>query len=274
MIPRRVFITVLLVGLLATAACRGGGDDAETVDDPDSPYCRLAVEWAVHEMDPRHDDDPSWLRTYVDEYVAFATDSAELAPAEVAVETEMTLSNFVDTIVPLLERYDYSMARIAAEASPEEQAASEPPPDVAAGQARVLDYDSRVCATQWPSTDGVAFEGPASDQYCDAARAVDDAFVEAGTDPAAVRELLTSDELDGLMTAAAAVAPDEISDDVATFAAFFDERVRPIVASFDYDLRRLILEGTAADRAAVNSTDPAVREAYVRTTAYLEQLCS
>ena len=41
----------------------------------------------------------------------------------------------------------------------------------------------------------------------------------------------------------------------------------------DHDIRRLLLEGTAEERAILQSTDPAIRTHYARVAAYEQQLC-
>jgi hypothetical protein len=40
-----------------------------------------------------------------------------------------------------------------------------------------------------------------------------------------------------------------------------------------YDVRHLVLDGTAEERAIFQSTDPAIRDHFARVRAYDEQLC-
>ncbi len=293
MTSHRTVTALLLAALVVTAACGDDSDDAASDasaaqpeapasaspsgDDPESPYCRRVIERAVEDLTPHDDTDPAQLRIFIDGYVDYLTDAADLAPDEIAADAELSVTGFVEMVLPVLERYDYSVERIATEGTPAEQALSEPPPEIAAAQDRIWEYDASVCASEEPPVTGVTFDGPPSDGYCEAAGALEGAVGEvmgAGADPAALEELLTSEEHAELVAAAAAAAPEEISDDVATSNAFFEERVRPLVERFDYDVRRLLLEGTVEDRAALQSTDPVVRDAFVRTEAYFQQLCA
>ena len=46
-----------------------------------------------------------------------------------------------------------------------------------------------------------------------------------------------------------------------------------LVARYDYDVRRLLLEGSQHDREVFSYLVPEVRSAYARTAAYEAQLC-
>ena len=46
-----------------------------------------------------------------------------------------------------------------------------------------------------------------------------------------------------------------------------------VLEKYGYDARKLFLEGTAADRAIFQQSDPAIAEHYARTVAYEEQVC-
>ena len=47
----------------------------------------------------------------------------------------------------------------------------------------------------------------------------------------------------------------------------------PVLAKFGYDMRKVLLDGTPADRAALNKSAPAIRDHYARTLAYEQQVC-
>ena len=67
--------------------------------------------------------------------------------------------------------------------------------------------------------------------------------------------------------------PAEIADDVEADNEWNRTRKVELLEQFDYDLRRLMLEGSAEELAAWNYMDPAIAEQESRVAAYLEQVC-
>ena len=180
MTTHRITTTLGLVLFAATitSACVGDGDgdgDGGSDSAADGPYCKIARNWTAHEMSSVDESDPAQLKKYIGEYVAFITAAAKEAPADIATDWKMTSSGFESTVVPVLEKYGYSIDRIMAEATPEEQAVQEPPPDVAAAQDRVRAYEARVCMTGQPAAADVEFAGPADAEYCQASKRLDEA---------------------------------------------------------------------------------------------------
>jgi hypothetical protein len=291
MTPHRIAAS-LVIAALATVAAAGCGDDDDSATSAaapagtsaaasaaaaDSPYCRAALEWSVHELTPFDDADPAATERYMDEYGAFIVRSRSLAPTEIAADWTVNADGIAHVFLPVLQKYGYSLERVASEGTPEEQATLDAPPaDIAAAQDRIQAYDARVCASRQPPAADVRFVGPASTAYCEAVTAFDDANDEAfgtGADPAAVEQFVTSPRFHDLLSAAEAAAPPEIHDDAAAVEDFTAEHGVPALQRYGYDLRRLLLEGTPADRAALQSSDPAIFDAFSRTLAYEEQLC-
>ena len=89
-ITRRTIPWALTAALLLAAGC--GDDDANAgapADDDaasaettaaDSPYCDVAISWAVHEMTPFDDTDPVAFEKYWSEHTAFEEDALATTP--------------------------------------------------------------------------------------------------------------------------------------------------------------------------------------------------
>ena len=302
MTPNRISATLGVVLLAAAAASACGGDTlnaatttttaatttppttasppttaAAPVDDPDSPYCRNVIEWNVRQLTPYDPMDPEQLKGFISEEAAFHHKALELAPAELRADWQLTSDMFDNTVVRLLEKYGYSLQRVEAEATPEEHAlADEPPPDVQMASARVHAYEARVCLSEPPGPADVTFDGPADADYCESTLAVDQMvdFSESAYSPETVEAVLTSQELVDLYVENVAAAPPAITDDVATITSFDREVKIPLIAQYGYDFRDLGLDATPAERAILNSSDPAVIDANRRVLAYEEQWCS
>src|SRR5262245_27140676 len=158
---RTTLIAAVLAGLaLLAAACADdgpstsrtapetGGGDAETetatvTDEAESPYCRTALAWQVHELTPHDDGDPAAVRSWMDDYVGFTEEAAAAAPQPILADWELNATQIADVLYVTMERFGFDAERAAAEATPEEMAIlMEPPPDVAAAQDRIHAYES------------------------------------------------------------------------------------------------------------------------------------
>lgn len=252
---------------------------APPVDDPDSPYCRTALEWQVHELDPYDASDPLALRAYFDDYVEFYATATAQAPAEIADDWAVSKAALSNLLVPILAKYDYDLTRMEAEGSPDEAALfQDPPADVVAAQTATHEYESRVCAAGQPAaaTD-VVFTGSADSPYCVNAAEFDAAFQEVianGAVPAEVEAFMTNlDRIVALSTAYMA-APADIADDEKAVDDFSVGVQLPVIAKYDYDFRRLLLEASPSERATFQYTDPAIAEHFARVTAYSDQVCN
>ncbi len=185
-------------------------------------------------------------------------------------ETIMTM------LTPVLETYDFDVERIGSEGTPAEQAL-EPPPDVQAAQAAILAYESQVCGTGPGGAAEVSFaDDPTAADYCETVAAFDDGYaavVNSAFEPALLRAFIESPGYTMVLDAQAANAPAVIAADVEALTEWLRTRGPEVLIAFDYDLRRLILEGTPEDRAIVQQTDPAIRDHHARVLAYDEQIC-
>lgn len=284
---------VAVAGLLAVVSLAACGDDSSSsadrsatdpttttalVDDPESPYCRTALEWQVHELDPVDQSDPDALHAYFDDYVEFYATATEQAPDEIADDWAVSNDALNNLLVPVVERYGYDVARMAAEGTPEEAALfDDPPAEVVAAQTATHAYESRVCGAGQPAaaTD-VTFTGDADSTYCRNAAEFDGAFGEIVANGAQADEveafMTDSDNLEALATAYED-APEDIAADEQALDEFAVDVQLPVIESYDFDFRRLLLEASPDERARFQYTDPEIREQFMRVQAYAEQVC-
>ena len=73
--------------------------------------------------------------------------------------------------------------------------------------------------------------------------------------PVAMRKLVTGSQVRALMAAMEDAAPDQLKADVVTMDDFTRDKSFPVLRRYGYNVRHLILDGTAADRAIFQSTD-------------------
>lgn len=284
---RRIGAAVVLltsVALLASACSDDGGgtaaagEAAAPADPAESAYCRTALEWQVHELTPFDDSDPATLEQYMGEYVGFYESAAGDAPAELQEDWDLALEGLTTQLVPVMERYDYDIARMQAEATPEEAAVlQEPPPDIAAAQDRIHAYEAEVCGAGQPApAAGAHFTGSPDSAYCQAVRRFDEAtgtIQAAGFAPEDLQAFVTSGQAEELLTAMVDAAPEEIAADGAAVLDYERQIRLPLLAAYDYDVRRILLEGDAGERAQFQYTDPAISGPFTRTAAYDAQVC-
>jgi hypothetical protein len=137
-------------------------------------------------------------------------------------------------------------------------------------------YEAEVCGSQRPLPAKDTFAGPADEDYCAGVADFDAAMGEAfadGPDPRALQAIVESDDFDAGLAAEVDAAPAEIHDDVAAVAEWTRERHVTLLERYDYDLARVLLEGTAAERRTWQYGEPEIADAYARVVAYEEQLC-
>ena len=273
---------------LFLAAC---GDDTRTeeaalpdeptsttlaADDPESPYCRTALEWQVHELVPADETDPAAIEAYMGDYVEFAETAAAQAPPVIAEDWELSSTQIAEVLYPTMESFGFDPERAAAEATPEEMAAmNEPPPEVAAAQERIHAYESDVCAAGQPAPAEAEFAGSGGEAYCAAVAAFDEAVgeVAAGGFAAEDLEALAAGDAVALIEATAETAPPELADDATALVAYELDVRFPLFAAYDYDVARILREAPYDERRQFHYTDPAIVDAFARTLAYDEQVC-
>jgi hypothetical protein len=270
----------------ATPASTPTTTAAPAADPVDSPYCQTAREWLVHEFDGEGGafaDDPPAFEKYWGEWITFIDTATQQAPAEIRDDWPLAYPN-VKAFTPVLEKYDYDIARAQAEGTPAELALGkrldeEPPPEQQRAIAAVKEYEGRVCQTAQPPAADVSFAGaPKNQAYCDGVEAGDEAVEEQiaakkwAVD--AVRSFVTSDAFRAGLDKAAANAPAEIKADVLADVDWQRNQQVDVLEKYGYDVRRLLLEGSKEDRAIFQRSDPSIAGHYARTIAYEEQVCA
>jgi hypothetical protein len=281
-------ISVLTVGCGGSStpkATSASTKPAAGADPVDSEYCQTARKWMVHELNgdgSTFASNPVALRKYWGEWLEYTSTATRQAPAEIRDDWPVAYDFMVSQFTPLLEKYDFDIARMKAEGTAAEIAVGErvdqnPTPEEQRAQDAVRAYEGRVCQTAQPEAADVSFAGVAANKaYCDAMKAANDLAEQVAAKQwsiDAVRAFVTSDELATLANEAKQNAPAEIEADVVADADWQMNQQADVIAKFGYDARKLFLEGSTADRAIFQRSDPAIAEHYARTVAYEEQVC-
>ena len=168
--------------------------------------------------------------------------------------------------------------RIAKQGTAAEKALGEPTPEARKAQDAIHAYEDRVCGVATPAAADVVFEADSSSKaYCTALRAFNRGFAEVESsrfDPDAMRVVFTSDSFTESLDALEESAPAAITEDQETVSEWFRTRWSDVIDEFDYDIRRIWLDGTPEDRAVFTLSHPNVVEQGSRLTAYEEQVCT
>jgi hypothetical protein len=276
-----------ILGLAVAAGCGGDGDEdkqnASSTAGFDSPYCVTARNWAAHELNGEGEDvfargGPPAARKYMKEYVAYTLASARQAPPSIRKAAAIKDRAIRTRLAPVLEKYGFDPSRLEAEGSKSEKAIVQSPgPSVQQAQEITHAYDDRVCQYGGPPRANVNFKpSAAAKPYCRAVEAQGKRFqkvVAALFSAAALRSYTTSAGFEKDLDAQAATAPAEIAADVRADTEWDRTRKVEVLEEYDYDLRRLLTEGSKDDLAVFNYWDPAIRKQDGRVTAYQEQVC-
>ncbi len=281
-------VLVVAVSVLCVTAAGCGGDDedptalsAEQTAAFDSPYCVTARKWAVHELSGDGDDkagDPAAFEAYWREYVDYRETSLEQAPPSLRDENAILVGFLRNRLTPVLEKYDFDVRRIEREGTPAEKSLGEPPPLAQKAQDATHAYDDRSCGYGGspPPADVMFAKSAAAKPYCEAVAAQLrglDRVASSGFDPDAFRTYVTSDPFLNALDAQDATAPPEIAADVKADNEWVRTHKLELLEKYDYDYRRLVLEGSAEELAAFNYFDPAIEEKDSRVSAYWQQVC-
>jgi hypothetical protein len=282
-----VGISVLTVGCGSSTpkATSVSTKTAAKADATDSEFCQTARKWMVHQLNGDGDSfaaDPVAFKKYWGEYMDFIATATRQSPAEIREYWPIGY-DLLKQFTPVLQKYDFDIERIKAEGSAAEIATGKrldegPNPAEQRAQDAVHEYEGRVCQTSQPPAADVSFAGAkANKAYCDAVQAADELLGETVVAKQfsidAVRTFVTSDEFTALAGEAKKNAPAEIEADVVADVDWQLNQQVEVMEKFGYDVRKLFLEGSAADRAIFQRSDPAVADHYARTVAYEENVC-
>ena len=269
---------------MAAAGC-GGTDGAGAafapVDGTESAYCDTYRAWQVHELDGGTGDDqpnPAAFRAYWKDYLEFNKTSLQQAPTEIRDEWIVSDRAIRTVLTPVLEKYDFDVQRIAKEGTAVEKALGEPTPEAQKAQDTIHAYEERVCGIATPAAADVAFKADSSSKaYCTTLSTFNRGFEEVESsrfDPEAMRTVFTADSFTESLDALEETAPDDIAADQEAVIEWFRTRWSDVIGEFDYDIRRIWLDGTPEDRAVFTLSHPDVVEHDSRLTAYEEQVCT
>jgi hypothetical protein len=135
-----------------------------------------------------------------------------------------------------------------------------------------------VCGVATPAPADIVFEADSSSEaYCAALSPFNDGFAEVESsrfDPETMRAVFTSARFTQSLDSLEESAPADISEDQEDASEWFRTRWSDVVAAFDYDIRRIWLDGTPEDRAVFTLSHQDVVEQRSRLAAYEEQLCT
>jgi hypothetical protein len=276
---------LLSLGLGVAAAGCGGTDRAEgvfaPVDGTESAYCDTYRAWQVHELDGGTGDDqpnPAAFRAYWKDYLEFNKTSLQQAPSEIRDEWIVSDRAIRTVLTPVLEKYDFDVQRIAKEGTAVEKALGEPTPEAQKAQDAIHAYEDRVCGVATPPAANVAFKADTSSQsYCAALSDFNRGFEKVASsrfDPGVMRSVFTADSFTESLDELEETAPDDIAAYQEAVSEWFRSSWSDVVAEYDYDIRRIWLDGTPEDRAVFTFSHPDVLDHDTRLTAYEEQVCA
>jgi len=162
----------------------------------DGSYCKIALQWAAHELTPYDQSKPSVARSYWHDYLAYVDQGTRAAPAAIASDLATNRHLTEDVLTPVLVKYGYSQRKIMTKGSAAERAIfNEPPPAGQAAQAEISAYESSVCGAFYPAPAQVHFHGSRSTGFCraeGAEAAAVDRLSRGGWSPGAVKAHYTS----------------------------------------------------------------------------------
>lgn len=266
---------LLLLLTSATVAC---SDDAAAASD--SPYCKTARDFLVFQMAPTADEHPDDAVEFSEVYVRFVNTAVRQAPEELH-DDWVAYHKAILAGDDVLAKYDYDETRFDAEATDAEKAVvNDPGPAIDAAYHHVLRYEALTCGTGSPDAADVSYDGEEPGAYCEVLAKENEEKEALGDflgDPTLMREIFTDPAKQEAAAATDAAyiagAPKVIEQDVKDLVDWWNTKQEPVQAKFDYDIRKLVLEGSAQDRADFTLTDPDIRDQYARVLAYEQQVC-
>ena len=270
---------------MAVPTATGCGEEDRTgeerADASASPFCDASRQWAVHEMTPIDESDPKAIEAHFKDYAAFIDESIATAPPAVADDWKVYGGAIRRVHLPVLEKFGFSYEEVNAKGTKTEKAIFDGAkrPRVENAFEAILIYEANVCGSQGVPPADVSFEGEKAGAYCGLGGEIDELIGSAfggggGPSVAAVKKLLGEEKLWRLQEQQVGAAPDAIRSEVDKLAEFDRTQHRRVIEKYDYDLPKLVLSGTAQDRAIFQYTAGSIREASSRVDAYEEQVCA
>lgn len=286
---RKIGWVVIVAGLVLASACAketkqatvgaspAASGTADFTGDPESAYCRAALEWALVEMTPR-DGSPAVEEKYWNDYAAFLKHGDNVAPTELKSDYQVYAGNGVNNVLPVLRKYGFDEKRFMSDATDaEKKVVMENPPSVEKAFKRILRYEWQVCGNGTPdAATNVKFTGDKNSAYCKGAAEGNAAFQklpEGGFDPAAVKAFFTSAKLTDGLAKKVQNAPAEIKSDAAADVNWIQTKQMPALAKWGYDFKKVKLQAPAADRFAIDMSAIEIRDVERRLNAYESQVC-
>lgn len=255
-----------------TGACGNGSSTALGEGD----YCKAARAWSAHELDPRHDEDPSWLKTYWGEYLEFVATAKRTAPEAIRASWR-TYGAMIDAQTAVLAKYGYDMRVAEAKATAEEKRVfDEPREEAEAAFHEILTLEALTCDAGQPPAAEVDFSSERPGAYCEALAADKELFgavKDAGAPPDKVREVMNSGEAKAIAQKLREAAPPSLKADVKAVTDWQLREQLSVLAANEYDMRAILLHGSAKERQALQLTAEAIRTPFARTAAYEQQVC-
>ncbi len=267
---------LLLIATAVTALTGACGKDSASAALGEGEYCKAARAWAVHELEPRHDEDPSWLKTYWGEYLEFVAIAKRTAPEAIRAHWQ-TYGAQIDAQTAVLAKYGYDM-RVGEEkaTADEKKVFEEPSEEAQAAFGEILTFEALTCDAGQPPAAEVDFSGEKPGAWCEALAADKELFgavKDAGMPPDKVREVVNSPEAKAIVQKLRDTAPPSIKADVEAVTDWQQGQQRDVLAANDYDMRAILLHGSPKERQALQLTDEAIRTPFARTVAYEQQVC-
>jgi hypothetical protein len=271
-------LMVMAVGVLTGVGC-GEDREAPPAGASASAFCDASRQWAVHEMTPIDESDPGAIKAHFKDYEAFIDKSMATAPAAVARDWKVYGTAVKTILLPVLRKFGFSYEEVGANGTEEEKAIFDgaKSPRVEKAFEGILTYEANVCGSQVEPSADVSFEGQQAAAYCALGGKIDELIgstLRNGPSAAAVKRLIHGGRLWRLQEQQVGTAPASIRADVGKVAEFERTQHRRVIEKYDYDVRKLLLSGTADDRAVFQYTAESIRKASSRVDAFDDQVCA
>jgi hypothetical protein len=206
----------------------------------------------------------------------FVTTAKRTAPEAIRAPWQ-TYGAQIDAQTAVFEKYGYDM-RAAEEKAPEDEKKvfEEPTEEAQLAFREILTFEALTCDAGQPPAADVDFSDEKPGAYCEALAADKELFgpvTEAGMPPEKVREVVNSPEAEAIAKKLRQGAPPSIKADVEAVTDWQKGQQRDVLAANNYDMRAILLHGSAKERQALQLTDEAIRTPFARTAAYEQQVC-